>query len=58
MKVKESILQEIENYINGRIDELSDLAKKYAESDNYVAIAILKEIKRVQKMMEKIINRT
>ena len=58
MKVKESILQEIENYINGRIDELSDLAKKYAESDNYVAIAILKEIKRVQKMMEKLINRT
>ena len=58
MKVKESILQEIENYIDGRIDELSDLAKKYAESDNYVAIAILKEIKRVQKMMEKIINRT
>ena len=35
MKVKESILQEIDNYIDGRIDELSDLAKKYAEIDNY-----------------------
>ena len=58
MKVKESILQEIENYINGRIDELSDLVKKYAEIDNYVEISILQEIKRVQKMMEKIINRT
>ena len=58
MKVKEAILQEVGNYIDGRIDELSDLAKKYAEIDNYLAIAILKEIKRVQKMMEKIINRT
>ena len=33
MKVKESILQEIDNYIDGRIDELSDLAKKYVEID-------------------------
>jgi|TARA_B100000315_G_scaffold21855_1_gene19086 hypothetical protein len=31
MKVKESIRQEIENYINGMIDELSDLVKKCAE---------------------------
>ena len=31
MKVKESIRQEIENYINGMTDELSDLEKKYAE---------------------------
>ena len=31
MKVKESIRQEIENYINGMTDELSGLAKKYAE---------------------------
>ena len=53
MKVKESILQEIDNYIDGRIDELSDLAKKYAEIDNYAEIARLKEMKRVQKMMEK-----
>ena len=58
MKVKESILQEIDNYIDGRIDELSDLAKKYAEIDNYAEIARLKEMKRVQKMMEKLINRT
>ena len=58
MKVKESILQEIGNYIDGRIDELSELAKKYAEIDNYAEIARLKEMKRVQKMMEKLINRT
>ena len=58
MKVKESILQEIENYINGRIDELSEIAKKYCEIDNYVEIARLKEMKRVQKMMDKLINRT
>ena len=46
MKVKESILQEIENYIDGRIDELSELAKRYAEIDNYVEIARLKEMKQ------------
>ena len=38
MKVKESIRQEIENYINGMIDELSGLVKKYAEIDNYAEI--------------------
>ncbi len=58
MKVKESILKEIDNYIDGRIDELSELAKRYAEIDNYVEIDRLKEMKRVQKMMEKLINRT
>ena len=58
MKVKESILQEIGNYIDGRIDELSELAKKYAEIDNYAEIARMKEMKRVQKMKEKLINRT
>ncbi len=58
MKVKEAILQEIGNYIDGRIDELSELANKYAEIDNYAEIARLKEMKRVQKMMEKFINRT
>ena len=58
MKVKESILQEIGNYIDGRIDELSELAKRYAEIDNYAEIARLKEMKRAQKMMEKLINRT
>ena len=58
MKVKESIMQEIENYIDGRIDELSELAKKYAEIDNYAEIHRMKEMKRVQKMMEKLINRT
>ena len=58
MKVKESILQEIENYFDGRIDELSDLAKKYAEIDNYADIVRLKEMKRMQKMMEKVINKT
>ena len=57
MKVKESILQEIENYIDGRIDELSDLAKKYAEIDNYAEIARMKDMKRVQNMIEKLINR-
>ena len=58
MKVKEAILQEIGNYIDGRIDGLSELAKKYAEIDNYAEIARMKEMKRVQKMMEKLINRT
>ena len=58
MKVKEAILQEIGNYIDGRIDELSELAKRYAEMDDYAEIARLKEMKRVQKMMEKLINRT
>ena len=58
MKVKEAILQEIGNYIDGRLDELSELAKKYAEIDNYAEIDRLKEMKRVQKMMEKLINRT
>jgi len=58
MKVKEAILQEIENYIDGRVDELSELAKKYAEIDNYAEIARMKEMKRVQKMMGKLINRT
>ena len=58
MKVKEAILQEIGNYIDGRIDELSDLAKRYAEIDIYAEIARMKEMKRVQKMMEKLINRT
>ena len=37
---------------------LSDLAKKYAEIDNYAEITRLKKMKRVQKMMEKLINRT
>ena len=46
MKVKEAILQEIGNYIDGRIDELSELANKYAEIDNYVEIARLKELKQ------------
>jgi len=35
MKVKESILEEISVYIDGRINELSELARKYAEIDNY-----------------------
>ena len=56
MKVKEAILQEIEDYINGRIDELSELAKEFAEIDNYVEIARMKELQNVQKMMEKFIN--
>ena len=56
MKVKEAILQEIEDYINGRIDELSKLAKEFAEIDNYVEIAKMKELQNVQKMMEKFIN--
>ena len=56
MKVKEAILQEIEDYINGRIDELSELAKEYAEIDNYAEIARLKELQEVQKMMEKFNN--
>tara|TARA_Y100000758_G_scaffold165389_1_gene117325 strand:- start:1505 stop:1681 length:177 start_codon:yes stop_codon:yes gene_type:complete len=56
MKVKEAILQEIEDYINGRIDELSELAKEFAEIDNYAEIARMKELQNVQKMMEKFIN--
>ena len=56
MKVKEAILQEIEDYINGRIDELSELAREYAEIDNYAEIARLKELQVVQKIMEKFIN--
>jgi len=31
---------------------VKNLPKKYAESDNYVEIARLKEMKRVQKIME------
>ena len=56
MKVKEAILQEIEDYINGRIDELSELAREYAEIDNYAEIARLKELQNVQKLMEKFNN--
>ena len=56
MKVKEAILQEIEDYINGRIDELSELAREYAEIDNYAEITRLKELQEVQKMMEKFNN--
>ena len=56
MKVKEAILQEIEDYINGRIDELSELAKEYAEIDNYAEIVRMKELKVVQKIMEKFDN--
>ena len=56
MKVKEAILQEIEDYINGRIDELSELAREYAEIDNYAEIARMKELQEVQKMMEKFNN--
>ena len=56
MKVKEAILQEIEDYINGRIDELSELAREYAEIDNYAEIVRMKELKVVQKIMEKFIN--
>ena len=55
MKVKEAILQQIGNYIDGRIDELSELAKEFAEIDNYAEIARMKELQNVQKMMEKFI---
>ena len=56
MKVKEAILQEIKDYINGRIDELSELAREYAEIDNYAEIVRMKELQVVQKIMEKFIN--
>ena len=56
MKVKEAILQEIDDYINGRIDELSELAREYAEIDNYAEIVRLKELQVVQKIMEKFDN--
>ena len=56
MKVKEAILQEIDDYINGRIEELSELAREYAEIDNYAEIVRLKELQVVQKIMEKFIN--
>ena len=57
MKVKEAILTEIEAYIDGRINELSELARKYAEIDNYAEIARMREMVKVQKMMEKLNNR-
>ena len=40
-------MQEIEDYINGRIDELSELAKEFAEIDNYAEIARIKELQNV-----------
>jgi hypothetical protein len=57
MKVKEAILEEIGAYIDGRINELSELARKYAEIDNYADIARMREMVKVQKMMEKLNNR-
>ena len=57
MKVKEAILTEIEAYIDGRINELSELARKYAEIDNYAEIARMRELVKVQKMLEKINHR-
>ncbi len=57
MKVKEAILEEISAYIDGRINELSELARKYAEIDNYTEIARMREMVKVQKMMEKLNNR-
>jgi hypothetical protein len=57
MKVKEAILEEIDAYIDGRINELSELANKYAEIDNYAGIARKREMAKVQKMMEKLNNR-
>jgi DNA mismatch repair ATPase MutS len=57
MKVKEAILEEIGAYIDGRINELSELARKYAEIDNYAEIAKMREMVKVQKMMEKLNNR-
>ena len=57
MKVKETILEEIGAYIDGRINELSELARKYAEIDNYAEIARMREMVKVQKMMEKLNNR-
>ena len=47
MKVKEAILTEIEAYIDGRINELSELARKYAEIDNYAEIAKMRKLLRV-----------
>jgi hypothetical protein len=57
MKVKEAILEEIGAYIDGRINELSELARKYAEIDNYAEIIRMREMVKVQKMMEKLNNR-
>jgi|TARA_B100001105_G_C21977090_1_gene267455 DNA mismatch repair ATPase MutS len=57
MKVKEAILTEIEAYIDGRINELSELARKYAEIDNYAEIARMRELVKAQKIIEKICNR-
>ena len=57
MKVKEAILEEIGAYTDGRINELSELARKYAEIDNYTEIARMREMVKVQKMMEKLNNR-
>ena len=49
-------LDRLEKKIDGRIDELSELAKEFAEIDNYAEIARMKELQNVQKMMEKFIN--
>ena len=57
MKVKEVILTEIEAYIDGRINELSELARKYAEIVNYAEIARMRELVKAQKIIEKICNR-
>ena len=54
MKVKEAILEEIDAYIEGRINELSELARKYAEIDNYAEISRMRELVKVQKMMKKL----
>ena len=57
MKVKEAILDEIDAYIKSRINELSELARKYAEIDNYAEISRMRELVKVQKVMEKLNNR-
>ena len=57
MKVKEAILTEIEAYIDGRINELSELARKYAEIDNYAEISRMRELVKAQKIIGKICNR-
>ncbi|MBC8146678.1 MAG: hypothetical protein H8E98_01700 [Bacteroidetes bacterium] len=58
MRVKEAVMNEIDAYILGRINDLSELARKYAEIDNYAEIARMKELQQAKRMIDRIINRT
>ena len=50
MKIKESILEEIGVYIDGRINELAKLARKYAE------IVRIRKMLKVEEMTNRFNN--